>query len=88
LLFAFQSWAGHNWKGTTKQWSAFNAEAERLGFDVPNFIREEVRESHGSGFYVSEGQKAVTWRYEVVNVKGYAQDRYRDLDTGRFIKKP
>jgi hypothetical protein len=45
LLFAFQLWAGRNWKGTASQWRAFNAEAERLGFDVPSFIREEVRGS-------------------------------------------
>jgi hypothetical protein len=89
LLFAFQSWAGRNWNGTEKQWSAFNAQAERLGFDVPSFIREEVRESGLSGSYSSGGrQEAVTWRHEVVTVKGNSQDRYRDLKTGRFIRKP
>jgi len=35
LTYAFRYWAGQRWKGTTKQWSALNAEAENLGFDVP-----------------------------------------------------
>lgn len=89
LSLAFRWWAGRNWKGTTKQWEAFNAEAERRGFPVPDFIREEIRESWGSGSSVSGGpQKAVTWRHETVTVKGIPQNRYRDLKTGRFIKKP
>lgn len=29
-----------------------------------------------------------TWRFEWVEVKGKPQIRYRDLKTGRFIKKP
>lgn len=89
LIYAFRSWAGEKWRGTTKQWAALNVEAERLGFPVPEFVRREVREGKGSGYYVSEGrQKAVSWRHEVVTVKGISQSRYRDLKTGRFIKKP
>ena len=30
----------------------------------------------------------MTWRHESVIVMGKSQDRYRDLKTGRFIKKP
>jgi hypothetical protein len=89
LSLSFRWWAGQNWKGTPKQWEAFNREAEERGFDVPSFIREEVGGSGRSYSYVSgEQQKAVTWRHEVVTVRGYSQDRYRDLKTGRFIKKP
>lgn len=89
LTTAFRWWAGEKWKGTTKQWRALNVEAERLGFEVPRFIREELRESGRSGYVVSEGRyRAVTWRHEVVKVKGNPQNRYRDLKTGRFIKKP
>ena len=29
-----------------------------------------------------------TWRHETVTVRGKPQVRYRDLKTGRFIKKP
>jgi hypothetical protein len=89
LLYAFQFWAGENWQGTPKQWKALNVEAERLGFQVPDVIRQEVRESWGSGSHViREEQEAVTWRHEVVNVRRTSQDRYRDLRKGRFIKKP
>ena len=28
------------------------------------------------------------WRHETLTVKGKLQSRYRDLKTGRFIKKP
>lgn len=89
LLYSFQWWAGEKWRGTTRQWEAFNAEAERLGFDVPSFVREEVRGARSSGYYGSEvRQKARNYRREVVNVKGKSQNRYRDIKTGRFIKKP
>jgi hypothetical protein len=61
LTLAFRWWAGEKWRGTSRQWEAFNAEAERLGFDVPSSVREEVRESQRSGSYVYEGrQKAVS----------------------------
>jgi hypothetical protein len=85
LLYSFQWWAGEKWKGTARQWAAFNAEAERLGFTVPHFIREEIRGSRASGSYAYQ---VPTYRHEVVIVKGVSQDRYRDLKTGRFIKKP
>jgi hypothetical protein len=89
LLYSFQWWAGGKWRGTARQWRAFNAEAERLGFDVPSFVREEVRESWRSSFYGYEGrQQPVSYRHEVVVVRGNSQDRYRDRKTGRFIKKP
>jgi hypothetical protein len=89
LIAAFRLWAGERWKGTAKQWSALNIEAKRLGFEVPRFIREEIRESQRLGYVVSEGrQRALTWRHEVVTVRGSSQDRYRDIKTGRFIKKP
>jgi hypothetical protein len=89
LMYSFRLWAGGKWKGTRKQWMAFNAEAERLGFDVPNFVREEIRESRSSGYGSSERQpKPVTWRHETVKVRGNSQNRYRDIRTGRFIKKP
>jgi hypothetical protein len=89
LTYAFRLWAGEKWHGSRKQWEALNGEAERLGFPVPDFIRGELREKSGSGYYVSGGQqKAVMWRHEVVTVKGISQSRYRDLKTSRFIKKP
>jgi hypothetical protein len=89
LTYAFREWAGEKWHGTHKQWEALNVEAEKLGFPVPYFIRGELRERKSSGYYVSEGrQNAVAWRHEVITVKGMSQSRYRDLNTGRFIRKP
>ncbi len=29
-----------------------------------------------------------SWKHEIIRVKGHSQNRYRDLRTGRFIKKP
>jgi len=58
---------------------ALTVEARRLG--IPVYIeRRPVARFHG--------RKAVTWRQEIVIVKGKSQNRYRDLKTGRFIKKP
>jgi hypothetical protein len=89
LTLAFRWWAGERWVGSPRQWEALNNEAENLGFDVPDFIRKEVRESGRSGYYVSgERQRKVTWKHESVNIRGKSQGRYRDLKTGRFIKKP
>lgn len=89
LMYSFRWWAGEKWRDTARQWTAFNAEDERLGFDLPSFVREEVREQCRSGSHIYESrQNAVSWRREVVNVKGTSQNRYRDIKTGRFIKKP
>ncbi len=89
LTLSFRWWAGEKWRGTPRQWEALNAEAENLGFDVPDFIRREIREYRSSGYHVTEGkQKSATWKHETVKVKGTPQNRYRDLKTGRFIKKP
>jgi hypothetical protein len=90
LALAFQSWASRNWKGTTKQWDAFDREAENLGFSKPTIYGNSTRtRGYSTNHYVSTRKmKAVTWRYEVVNVKGKSQNRYRDIKTGRFIKKP
>jgi hypothetical protein len=89
LTLSFRWWAGERWKGTVRQWEALNAEAENLGFTVPEIYRDELRDSRLSGYYVSqENPKATSWRREVVTVNGNSQNRYRDLKTGRFIKKP
>lgn len=53
LTSAFRWWAGEKWIGTPRQWEAFNAEAEKIGFPVPDLFREEFREARGSGSYVS-----------------------------------
>jgi hypothetical protein len=79
LRLAFAYWAGWKWHDTFMQNRALAVEARRLGITV--FIeRRPVAHFHG--------RTAVTWRHEVVTVKGKSQVRYRDVKTGRFIKKP
>ena len=80
---AFRWWAGERWRGTRSQWEALNAEAENLGFEVPDFISEELEEGR-----VSLYSRRYSWRREFVKISGKAKRIYRDLKTGRFIKKP
>jgi hypothetical protein len=47
------------------------------------FVSEELSERHGSGY-----SKGSSWRRELVKIKGKSKSLYRDLKTGRFIKKP
>jgi len=53
--------------------------AEKIGIkgEIPAYHKRQIQ-------YYS----TVTWKYETVTVKGKSQDRYRDLKTGRLIKKP
>jgi len=75
LLLSFRYWAGHYWKGTRKQVEALKVEAMKKGIPVPTERGPEESSSR-------------TWRNETVTVKGKTQYRFRDLKTGRFIKKP
>ncbi len=88
LTLSFRWWGGEKWKGTAKQWEALNREAKRLGFEVPRYFYRETRSSWHRGYAYEQHQEVPTWRREVVTVKGNSQNRYRDLKTGRFIKKP
>jgi hypothetical protein len=85
LTLAFGSWAGEKWHGTFRQMEALSREAERIGLEVPRYY-EVNRSSWRRGFYGETS--TITWRYEVVTVQGKSQNRYRDLKTGRFVKKP
>jgi hypothetical protein len=44
----------------------------------------EEREEFSHPLWISQP----TWKYETINVRGKSQQRYRDIKTGRFIKKP
>jgi len=88
LLSAFRWWAGWRWAGTAAQMAAFDDEAHRLGFEVERFFPTRWRRSYPSSSYGYETtQKAVSYRHEVINVNGKPQNRYRDISTGRFVKK-
>ncbi len=88
LTLAFRCWAGQRWKGTAMQWEALNREAKKLGFEVPRYHYQEGRASWRRSYAREQYPNVPTWRQEVVSVKGKSQNRYRDLKTGRFIKKP
>ena len=75
LELAFMYWSGENWRGTKRQHEALKIEAEKRG--IP-FIWEKRRSA-----VFRRG-----WRHERVSVRGRLQSRYRDVRTGRFIKKP
>jgi hypothetical protein len=81
LVSAFASWAGRTWKSSPKQIDALEREAIRVGIPL-----EGIRIRH-----VEKGYRpiaGVAWRFETVKVKDREQPRYRDMATGRFIKKP
>jgi hypothetical protein len=79
LAYAFSLWAGRRWVDSYKQNLALKREAEKRGFRDAELPR-----------YFERPQVSVkrTWRRETVTVRGKSQVRYRDLRTGRFIKKP
>jgi hypothetical protein len=86
LTLAFRWWAGERWRGTPRQWEALNKESENLGFNVPDFYREAIRGKRYSDYYPTGARR--TWRRENVNLRGKTRNVYRDIMTGRFIKKP
>ena len=80
LAYAFSSWAGKRWRDSYKQNLALKREAHRIGFEgeIPAYHRRRTQNYF----------QKLTWKHETVMVKGKSQIRYRDLKTGRFIKKP
>lgn len=80
LAFAFSLWAGRGWVDSHNQNFALAIEAMKRGFYdamLPKYFEKP-----------SARQIRQTWRHETVTVRGKPQVRYRDLKTGRFIKKP
>lgn len=80
LAYAFSHWAGKRWRDTYKQNLALKREAHRIGLEgeIPAYYRRQNP---------SHFQKT-TWKHETVMVKGKSQERYRDIKSGRFIRKP
>jgi len=79
LKYAFTHWANRRWIDSYKQNLAFRIEAEKKGFEETKLPRYTKRPQ----FYSRQ-----TWKRETMTVRGNYQVRYRDLKTGRFIKKP
>lgn len=85
LKMAFSYWAGRNWRDTRLQNEALTIEAEKRGIPVSR----ETEPRHPRVLIGREiGPTPATWTHKFVTVKGKRQSRYRDLKTGRFIKKP
>lgn len=80
LAYAFSYWSGKRWVDSYKQNLALKREAYKIGIEgeIPAYHKRQVQA------YFQQ----TTWRHETVTVKGKSQTRYRDLETGRFIKKP
>jgi len=85
LLVSFSHWAGKQWIGSNEQVNALKVEAEKRGIPVP---REEPRRVSREPYFREERAEGQTWRFEWVEVKSRPQMRYRDIKTGRFIRKP
>ena len=92
-----QNFSGERWAGSTKQVMALKDGAERRGFDttLPAYIwKRDYAKYYAKGFGAPFRRgttitaKRKGWKRETVTVKGKSQIRYRDLKTGRFIKKP
>jgi hypothetical protein len=79
---------GDKWYPTDRQEEALIDEAKRRGY----FERwEELKRQKELSWYAQrQPQVPSTRRYrrETVTVRGKSQVRYRDIKTGRFIKKP
>jgi hypothetical protein len=82
LKIMFSGWAGERWINSLAQNEALKREAGRLGIgELPTRWIPVERD-------FNLRSKLPTWRLETVKIKGRSQPRYRDLRTGRFIKKP
>jgi hypothetical protein len=86
LLMQFELWAGRKWLDTPDQRRALAVEARKLG--IPVVAEKRSSATRERGIVRFPERKAVTWRHEVVTVRSHSQDRYRDLRTGRFIRRP
>ena len=79
LAYAFSHWAGRRWVDSYKQNEALRDEARKRGFfdaKIPDYFRRPPVTAKR------------TYRFETVKVRGKSQVRFRELKTGRFIKKP
>lgn len=79
LVYAFSYWAGKRWVDSPKQNLALKREADKRGFRdarIPMYFRRD------SPVFTTR-----TCRRETVTVRGKPQVRYRDIRTGRFVKR-
>ena len=88
LRLVAERYFGDKWRPTERQLEALIDEAKRRGY----FERWEIMEKQKELPWYAQRQPQVSatrrYRRETVTVRGKSQVRYRDLKTGRFIKKP
>jgi hypothetical protein len=88
LRLIAERYFGDKWRPTDRQEEALIDEAKRRGY----FERWELMEKQRELPWYAQGQPQVSatrrYRREIMSVRGKSQVRYRDLKTGRFIKKP
>ena len=75
---------GSKWYPTHRQLEALKDEARRRGY----FMGFQIKRINYPSNKQRQSYSRQTWKHETVKVRGKPQVRYRDLKTGRFIKKP
>jgi hypothetical protein len=86
LRLVARSFFGSKWYPTDRQLYALKDEAKRRGYFER--FREEIVGRPWITKRPSQNYVRQTWKHETVTVRGKQQTRYRDVTTGRFIKKP
>jgi hypothetical protein len=80
LRMSFESWQGY--RSSSMQRHALAREAMRIGIPVDVGVGLWKRK------VALESDLTPTWRHEFVIIRNRSFARYRDLRTGRFIRKP
>ena len=94
LISSFSLFQGYN--ATSKQIDGLRNESikRRLGFDwsLPKWVKKKDYRIYYQSRFKDKGYRQAEKRRVYVkatfNVRGKTQTRYRDLKTGRFIRKP
>ena len=87
LVMVAEWYFGHKFH-TDRQYEALRIEAKRRGYFERWALMEKQRELPWYAQRQPQVSTARRYRRETVSVRGKSQVRYRDLKTGRFIRKP
>jgi hypothetical protein len=82
LALLMASWSGPKWMYSRRQMEALAVEARKRGIPTDDVWVKERRVTRSP--WISQ----TTWKNEAITIRGKSQQRYRDIKTGRFIKKP
>ena len=94
LISSFSYWQGYN--PTSKQIDGLRIESKKRGLGIDWSLPKWVKIKDYRIYYQSrfkdkgfvQAEKRRVYVKATFNVRGKPQTRYRDLKTGRFIKKP